>query len=132
MKKGKLLNTQLSWLLADLGHKDQIVIADAGLPVPEGVTKIDLAITCGLPGFISTLEVILAEMIIEEALLADEIRDNNPGNLQEVEWLLPESVQPEFVSHETFKERIKSGRAVIRTGECSPYSNIILTAGVSF
>ncbi len=45
MKRGELLNSYLSGLIADLGHKDKIVIADAGLPVPEGVEKIDLAVS---------------------------------------------------------------------------------------
>jgi D-ribose pyranase len=31
-----------------------------------------------------------------------------------------------------FKERTRSARAVIRTGEFTPYANVILTAGVVF
>ncbi|MEG0552127.1 MAG: RbsD/FucU domain-containing protein, partial [Carnobacterium sp.] len=49
MKKNGTLNSELDKLLADLGHTDQIVIADAGLPIPAGVKKIDLALTLNDP-----------------------------------------------------------------------------------
>ena len=37
MKKHGILNSDISKVLSDLGHTDQITIGDAGLPVPEGV-----------------------------------------------------------------------------------------------
>lgn len=40
MKKHGILNSHLAKILADLGHTDKIVIADAGLPVPDGVLKL--------------------------------------------------------------------------------------------
>ncbi len=132
MKRGELLNSYLSGLIADLGHKDKIVIADAGLPVPEGVEKIDLAVSCGLPGFIDTLKVVLAEYQIETGIMAEEIKAENPMILDETLAILPEEIKPEFVSHEDFKRLTKDCRAVIRTGECSPFANIILVAGVTF
>ena len=132
MKRGVLLNSYLSGLIADLGHKDKIVIADAGLPVPEGVEKIDLAVSCGLPGFIDTLKVVLAEYQIETGIMAEEIKAENPMILDETLAILPEEIKPEFVSHEDFKRLTKDCRAVIRTGECSPFANIILVAGVTF
>jgi len=35
MKKGNLINQPLSSLIASLGHTDEIVIADAGLPITK-------------------------------------------------------------------------------------------------
>jgi D-ribose pyranase len=37
-----------------------------------------------------------------------------------------------YVSHEEFKQRTNESRAVIRTGECTPYANVIFQAGVTF
>ena len=50
LKRGALLNTHLMSqpLVASIGHLDEITIADAGLPVPSGVTVIDLAVSPGI------------------------------------------------------------------------------------
>ncbi|MGM0414781.1 MAG: D-ribose pyranase [Bacillota bacterium] len=132
MKRGELLNTYISSLIADLGHKDKIVIADAGLPVPEGVEKIDLAVSCGLPGFVPTLKAVLSEYEIEAGILAEEIKSENPMILDEILAIVPSAIEPEYVSHQDFKRLTKDCKAVIRTGECSPYANIILVSGVTF
>ena len=49
MKKRGILNAQLSYLLAALGHKDLFMIGDAGMPIPEGVEVVDLVLTAGVP-----------------------------------------------------------------------------------
>lgn len=41
MKKNGILNSDISKVLADLGHTDYIVIGDCGLPIPNQVKKID-------------------------------------------------------------------------------------------
>ncbi len=132
MRKNALLHTDINWLLSDLGHRDRIAIADAGLPVPEKVRKIDLALKCGLPDFISVLEIIVKELEYEEAYLAEEIKAKNPGNHRKIRGILGPDNEIIYISHEQFKEETAECRAVIRTGECTPYSNIILTAGVIF
>ena len=130
MKKGPVLNIALSQLIASLGHGDMVVIGDAGLPVPPGVPVIDLALTHGVPGFLQTLTTVLAEMQVERHVLADELAEKNPSIAAAVAALdLPGR---EGVSHVDFKGRSALARAVVRTGECTPYANIILVAGVVF
>jgi D-ribose pyranase len=41
-------------------------------------------------------------------------------------------VSIETVTHLVFKEQTRSARAVIRTGEFTPYANVILVSGVVF
>jgi len=134
MKKTPLLNVALSRLIASLGHGDKVVIADAGLPVPPGVELIDLALTHGIPDFVSTLKVVLSEMQVESHVLAEEILDKQPAALVTLEALTAEGAlgARELVSHEQFKILSRQARAIIRTGECSPYCNIVLIAGVTF
>lgn len=130
MKKTPLLNIALSQLIASLGHGDAIVIGDAGLPVPPGVPLIDLALTRGIPGFMSTLEVILTEMQVEQHLLADELALHSPAMADAIAALaLPGALT---VPHAQLKERSRGARAIVRTGECTPYANIMLIAGVAF
>ncbi|MEX3772486.1 D-ribose pyranase [Pseudomonas sp. MYb118] len=134
MKKTPLLNVALSRLIASLGHGDLVVIGDAGLPVPPGVELIDLALTQGIPDFISTLNVVLSEMQVERHVLASEILDKQPTALVALDKLHAEGAlgQRQLVDHEQFKILSRQARAIVRTGECQPYCNIVLAAGVTF
>lgn len=82
MKRTGMLNSHISKILSDLGHTDMIAIADAGLPVPDGVVKIDLALKLGTPRFHEVVEVIAEDMVIEKVIVANEIREGNPGAMQ--------------------------------------------------
>ncbi len=138
MKKQGLLHPLLSQYLASLGHGHALVIADAGLPIPDGVPRIDLAYVAGQPPFLSVLEAILGEMEVENATLALEMQDITPKPFYE-EVLkklesLPKLAQNgvHFVSHEEFKQQCKTAKVIVRTGEFTPYANVILYSGVVF
>ncbi len=131
MRKGKLLNSKIVSVLSKMGHTDQLTIGDAGLPIPDTAERIDLALVNGVPGFMETVKAIEADMVIEKLILANEIRENNPEVLKALEKLF-EGIEIEFVSHEAFKEKTGTSKAVVRTGECTPYANIILQSGVDF
>ncbi|AYY79540.1 MULTISPECIES: D-ribose pyranase [Proteus] len=139
MKKGVLLNSPISSVISRLGHTDKITIADAGLPIPSSVERIDLALTQGIPDFMSVLQTVTHEMQIEAVMLAEEIKTINPSlfneilsylNLLEQEQKKP--IQITYVLHEVFKKQLPENKAVIRTGECTPYANIVLFSGVTF
>lgn len=132
MKKHGILNSEIAKVLTDLGHTDKIAIGDAGLPVPDGVKKIDLALTLSEPSFISVLQVVLSDMKVEAVVLAEEIKEQNASQLGAVKAELTENERISYVSHEEFKEQLEDVKAVIRTGEATPYSNIILQSGVLF
>lgn len=134
MKKTPLLNVALSRLIASLGHGDKVVIGDAGLPVPPGVELIDLALTQGIPDFVTTLKVVLSEMQVESHVLAQEILEKRPSALATLDALEVEGAlgRRELLSHERFKALSQQARAIVRTGECQPYCNIVLVAGVTF
>lgn len=131
MKKTPLLNTALSELIASLGHGDMVVIADAGLPIPAETYRIDLALTRGVPGFIETVRTVLSEMQVERAIIANETTRVSPQVLQDLQALLP-GVPFEQVSHDELKDLCHRARAVVRTGEFTPYANVVLVAGVVF
>lgn len=136
MKRTALLNRHLSALIAELGHLDEVVVADAGLPAPPGVPVIDLAIRPGLPGFADMLEALRTEMVIEGAVHATEAR---PGLVATIGGVLKtweaeqgKPIAVQSLPHAAFKARSGSARAIIRTGECTPYANLILISGVPF
>lgn len=133
MKKKGVLNSDISRVLSYMGHTDWICIGDCGLPIPDEVERIDLALKFGVPTFMETLKVVAEDMKIEKIILADEIREQNPKVLSEIEELFKDAnIDVEYVSHVELKEKTKNCKAVIRTGETTPYANVILQSGCIF
>lgn len=131
MKKTGLLNQEISQLIASMGHMDKLTVCDAGLPIPDYVWRIDLAVTPGLPGFVDVLKAVALELKVQQIILAEELRDKNPGLTQKVKDLFKDA-DVVYVPHEEFKRLSTESRAIVRTGECTPYANVILVSGVTF
>ncbi|MET3134526.1 D-ribose pyranase [Oxalobacteraceae bacterium GrIS 1.11] len=131
MKKTLLLNAALARVIAGLGHGDMLVIADAGLPIPPGVECIDLALCKNIPGFFDTLRVVLSEMQVEQAVTAEETSRVSPMIEAAIAELLPDTPL-RHMPHEQFKQLSASARAIVRTGQFTPYANVILVAGTVF
>lgn len=133
MKKNGILNSEISKVLADLGHTDELIIADCGLPIPDGVKKIDLALTLGTPGFMDVVDAVVNDMKVEHIILAEEIKDmNHDIHKQVISRMEKEEAEASYLTHEAFKKRSAQAKAIIRTGEITPYANVILQAGVLF
>lgn len=130
MKKQGVLNATLANVIAGMGHTDMLVVADAGLPIPPGVPLIDLAVRCGVPTFKDVLTAVANELQVEQILIAAEVQQS-VDPLPEVGELFP-GIPLTSCPHEEFKQRTAHARAVVRTGECTPYHNVILQAGVVF
>ena len=131
MRKTKLINSEISYTISKMGHTDSLTIGDCGLPIPENVSRIDLALKYGVPTFLETLDTILEELCVEEIIIASEIKEKNEIIYKEILKRF-ENIKINEVSHEEFKNLTKESKAVVRSGECSPYANIILKSGVVF
>lgn len=131
MKKNGILNPQLNRVISEMGHRDMLIIADAGLPIPKEVERVDLTLKNGIPSFTEVLRAVLSELEVEEAYVAKEIKEKNSQTLNLVSSLMGIR-EVKFITHEELKELSKQARAIVRTGECSPYANIILISGVTF
>lgn len=131
MKKTVLLNQPLSSVIAGLGHLDTLVIADAGLPIPPATRRIDLAVSQGIPPFLDVLRAVLAEMQVQGAVIASEMTSRSPAMHAALLAAL-DGVPVTAIPHEELKARTTAARAVVRTGEFTPYANVILIAGVTF
>ncbi len=155
MKRQGILNSEISRVLSYMGHTDQICIGDCGLPIPEETERIDLALRFGCPSFLEVLEEVVRDMKIEKIYLAEEIKEKNPQTEAEIYRLLARfetgcetgfktdeagknghcaemQTEAEYVPHAQLKAMTKACRAVIRTGETTPYANIILQSACIF
>lgn len=127
MKAHGLVNPAVSAAVARLGHGQTLVIADPGLPLPAGVEVIDLSLTLGIPSFSDVLAAVTEELVIEAAVIASEA-----GDLPR-QWVSGCITAPvSELSHAEFKAQLPQASAIIRTGEPTPYANVILRAGVPF
>ncbi len=132
MKKTKLLNSMISAVVSEMGHTDTLTISDCGLPIRGEAKRIDLAVKLGVPGFLETLDTVLSELCVEKIILAEEIRESSSWMHQEILQRFSSKIKVEYVPHEEFKKLTEKSTAVIRTGECTSYANIILVSGVTF
>ena len=131
MRKTSLLYSNLSSVISLMGHTDMIAIGDCGLPIPSETKRIDLALVAGVPTFLETLKATLMELEVEEVIIAQETKEVSPNTLSEIEKIIG-NTKITFILHEELKLKLKECKAVVRTGEQTPYANIILKSGVVF
>jgi D-ribose pyranase len=131
VKKIGILNQSISHVIAGMGHLDMLVVGDAGLPIPAGVPRIDLAVRKGLPAFLETVEAISEELQVERIIIAEETEKVSPHIVRRLTEIFS-GAELEMVSHAQLKELTRSAAAVVRTGEFTPYANVILVSGVVF
>lgn len=130
-KTSTTINPALSRVISETGHTDLIVVTDAGLPIPPGSERIDLAYRAGAPAFFDVLDTVLAEMAVEGATMSAEVADYSPEVLAGLRERLP-GIEIELVPHIEFKKLTRGARAFVRSGEFTPYANVILHAGVAY
>ncbi len=128
LKKQGIFNSQIAKVVASMGHKDMLAIVDLGFPIPDAVEKIDIVLDYGKPKFSDVLEVVLKELEVEQCIIATE---SSEIFIDQIQKKLP-SAELKKISHEELKELAKKCKAVIRTGDTTPYSNAILVSGVIF
>jgi D-ribose pyranase len=129
VKRAGILNAALAGGLARLGHTDQVLICDSGMPIAPGAELVDLAFLPGIPGFAEVLDGILGELVVESAMAAVEVVEANPSCAG---LLVARFPQAEYVPHEKLKRLSRGARLVVRTGEATPYANVMLRCGVPF
>ena len=131
MRKEGILNTDICYAISSLGHTDYLVIADPGLPIPENVTVIDISLVKGIPGFTEVFDAVTDELVIDSYIYAEEMETASTELLQYVQSRLS-GVPGHKLSHEELKHILPKAKVIIRTGECTPYANVILEGGVNF
>lgn len=131
MKKEKLLNPDVVAAVAALGHTEYLCIADCGLPIPQGVNLIDVSVTATIPSFLQVLKAVESELVVESYICASEIDNVNPSTMKQMEEILA-GKPVKKIPHNEFKKLTANAKYIIRTGETSPYANVILVGGVNF
>lgn len=131
MKKSGILNTHISTLIADIGQTDMIAVVDASVPIPDETKKIDLALIKGIPTFEDTLNALLEEIEYNEVVVSMEVEE---GNKEIYEYIVNkvDGKKISKLSYEQLKLMLKKCKGVIRCGEATPYSSIIIKSASIF
>ena len=131
MKKGGILNPAICSLLAELGHMDELLIVDAGYPLPPDAHVIDLTLTPGIPRFLDVLRAVNEELVIESITVASEITEFSPKLYQEILNIVGD-VDVDEEPHHEFTEQSQGVKGIIRTAEFTPYANVRILSGSAF
>jgi len=133
MKKSGILHSELARIVAGMGHGDKLVVCDSGYPIPHGKPVADVILTVGVPGVVQTLTTILQELHIEGVIVAEEMERRSVKMFQQIQSAAG-PVPMMKISHEEFKQLTRSENNIsfVRTGEATPFANVILVAGVVF
>ncbi|GAA1221606.1 D-ribose pyranase [Microbacterium maritypicum] len=132
-KTATTINPALSRVISETGHTDLLVVTDAGLPIPSGSERIDLAYRPGAPAFLDVLDTVLAELVVEGATVSAEVAEKSPEVLAALrERFAGMGFEIELLPHVEFKKLSHGARAFVRSGEFTPYANVILHAGVAY
>ena len=126
MLRAGILNPHLSSLLGRFRHSNTLVIADRGFPFWPGLETMDLSLVDDIPRVTDVLRAICQTCVIGRAWMADDFEKVNPLQTVESYRQILNGIPLQTEAHEIFKQRVPSAIGLIRTGDTTQYSNIIL------
>ncbi len=126
MLKSGILNPHLLSLLAHVRHTNTLVIADRGFPFWPQLETVDLSIVDDLPTVLQVLTAVRGSCVIGKAWMAREFLRANDRRTQTRFVTALKGTSVKFEPHVDFKKRVPHAIGLIRTGDTTPYANMIL------
>lgn len=129
MTETGILNREIAAEMAKMGHTDMMMIADAGLAVPNTTRVIDLSLAPGLPTALQVLDEVLKHFSVEKVVYSQATVDVSPSREAEFLSRFDGSVEKEVVSHPFLRDELtRKVKFVIRTGDFTANSNLVLVS----
>ena len=128
MRETGTINREISDVLSTMGHTDELIVCDAGLPIPLEVRTVDLSLARNKPTVLEVLAEIREHFSVEKLVLADETMNISPTRFAAISELFGKEMPVEMIPHAQFKQRAKEVKAIIRTGDFTAYSNVLLVS----
>ncbi|HEY1169840.1 MAG TPA: RbsD/FucU domain-containing protein [Verrucomicrobiae bacterium] len=123
-----ILNPQLRSLIARVRHTNTLVIADYAFPYWPQIETIDLSLVQGVPTVIQLLDAILPAWKCGEIFMAEEFNSHNPKKVRDTFEKARRGVKTTFEPHLALKQRVPGAIGLIRTGDNTIYSNMVLVS----
>lgn len=130
-KTNKILNPKLNSVISGMKWGEILIIADAGLPVPKQVDKLDLSICSGKPVLEDLLPLIKDSLVFDKVIVASEMEKANEKKFSYVKEMFGDKF--ETMGNLDWEEQLlPKATLVVQTGETTPYGNVIFVAGLDF
>ena len=140
MLKGipSILSPELLKILMEMGHGDEIVLADGNFPAAANAQRLIRCDGHNVPDLLAgILELFPLDTFVKQSV---SLMDIVPGDNYKPEiWNVYKQIVNKYDSHFTdfemverfkFYERAKKAYAIVATGEMARYANIILKKGI--
>ena len=121
-----ILNPQLLELIARIRHTNTLVIADWAFPYWPQIETVDISLTRGIPTVLDVLDLLTPVFKIGRIWQADEFVSSNPAETVDRFAKSFGEIPLTREAHVEFKKRVPHAIGLIRTGDPTPYGNIIL------
>ncbi len=126
MLKTGILNPRLLDLLARIRHTNTLVISDWAFPYWPEIETVDISLTIGMPTVLDVLDLFTPVFTIGRIWQADEfVASNSAETIARFAKSFGE-IPLTREAHVDFKKRVPRAIGLIRTGDATPYGNIIL------
>ena len=126
MQETGILNRGIGEVLSRMGHTDELIVCDAGFAIPLGVETVDISLAKNKPTVIETLEELIRHFSVERLVVAQETRDVSPTRFRAITEVFGPNMPVDVIPLKDFKQRSRTVKAVIRTGDFTAYSNVLL------
>lgn len=134
----KILSPELLKILMEMGHGDEIVIADGNFPAETFGKRVIRCDGHGVPELLDAImQLFPLDTYTEKPVMLMEVVPGDPvvpTIWDEYKKIInkyePENCKIEMIERFAFYERSKTAFAVVATGEEAIYANIILKKGV--
>ncbi|MDR3336406.1 MAG: D-ribose pyranase [Treponema sp.] len=129
MTETGILNRDIAAEMSKLGHTDKLLIADAGLAIPNTTKVIDISLDVNAPTALDTLKVVLKNFSVEKIILSKATEEVSPARKKDFLDCFPPGTPCEIVPHPVLRDDLtKEVKFAIRTGDFTANSNIILVS----
>jgi D-ribose pyranase len=128
MKETGCLNREITDVISVMGHMDEMIVCDAGFPIPLDVWTVDISLAKDKPTVLELLEELIKHFSVEKLVMANQTKETSPSKFKAIKGLFPD-VPVETIDHLELKQRSEQVKAVIRTGDFTAYSNVLLVSG---
>ena len=126
MLKTGILNPHVLHLLARFRHTNTLVIADRGFPFWPQIQTVDISLVDGVPTVLQVLQAVRGHCVVGNAWMANEFIGANDRRTRSRFVTALKGTSLSFEPHVDFKKRVPNGIGLIRTGDTTPYANVIL------
>ena len=126
MLESGILNPHILSLLARVRHTNTLVIADRGFPFWPAIETVDISLVDGVPRVLDVLRAIRANYVLGHAWMAEEFRGANSESTRMRFEATLDGIPLTLEPHIEFKKRVPAAIGLIRTGDTTPYANLIL------